>query len=212
MQVEALLFGQAGMLQEVRNDDYSVQLRNEYEYLRSKYRLQPLSGHLWKFLRMRPANFPTIRIAQFAALIHHSEHLFSQIIEIKTVKEMEPLLDVWASSYWDTHFRFDGPEQKSSVKSLGQTSILNIIINTVAPIQFLYAAHQGNASLQESALALLESVPAEKNNITAIWQQNGWVAQNAAQSQGQIQLYNKYCSSLRCLECTIGLNIIRQSS
>ncbi|MCW3120861.1 MAG: hypothetical protein JWQ38_353 [Flavipsychrobacter sp.] len=209
-QIEALLFGQAGMLDEDFEDDYPRELQKEYDYLKKKYNLRPIPKHLWKFLRMRPANFPTIRIAQFAALIHKSIHLFSQIIETHSVKEIEPLLDVTASSYWDTHFQFDVAQTRATPKSLGKTSIENIIINTIAPIQFLYAARQDTHALQEKSLQLLEAVPAEKNNITALWEDHGWKAKSAAQSQALIQLYNNYCSQKRCLECTVGLNIIRQ--
>ncbi len=211
-QVEALLFGQAGMMDDDFTDDYPRELQREYDYLRKKYQLRPVTKHLWKFLRMRPANFPTIRIAQFAALLHKSVHLFSQIIETHSVKEIEPLLDVTASSYWDNHFQFDVAQKQAAPKSLGKTSIQNIIINTIAPIQFLYAAKQGTHTLQEQSLQLLETVPAEKNNITQLWDANGWKAGNAAQSQAQLQLYNNYCSNKRCLECTIGLNIIRSAS
>ncbi len=98
---------------------------------------------------MRPANFPTVRIAQFAALVHKSLHLFSQIIETHSVKEIAPLLDVRASEYWDTHFRFDTAPQKVSPKELGESSVQNIIINTIAPIQFLYATRQGTARCRE---------------------------------------------------------------
>jgi hypothetical protein len=211
-QIEALLFGQAGMLEGDFEDDYPRELQREYDYLKKKYKLKPIAAHLWKFLRMRPANFPTIRIAQFAALVHQSIHLFSQIIETHSVKEIEPLLDVTASSYWDTHFQFDAQETKTAPKSLGKTSVQNIVINTVAPIQFLYAARQDTYKLQEQALQLLEAVPAEANNITRIWEDNGWKATNAAQSQALLQLYNNYCSAKRCLECTIGLNIIRSAN
>ena len=211
-QIEALLFGQAGMLDDDFTDEYPRALQKEYDYLRKKYQLKPLAVHLWKFLRMRPANFPTIRIAQFAALIHKSIHLFSQIIETHSVKEVEPLLDVTASEYWNTHVRFDEAQTNSAPKSLGKSSIQNIVINTIAPIQFLFASRQGVSSLHELALTLLENVPAEKNNITSIWSNDGWVAANAAQSQTQIQLYNNYCTQHRCLECTIGLNIIRRAN
>jgi hypothetical protein len=210
-QIEALLFGQAGMLEGDFVDDYPRELQREYDYLKKKYQLCPIAAHLWKFLRMRPANFPTIRIAQFAALIHKSVHLFSQIIETHSVKGIEPLLDVTASEYWDNHFQFDVAQDKKTPKSFGDTSIQNIIINTIAPIQFLYAARQDTDKLREQALQLLEDVPAEANNITRIWQDNGWQPANAAQSQAMIQLYNNYCSAKRCLECSIGLNIIKSA-
>jgi hypothetical protein len=145
-------------------------------------------------------------------LIHKSEHLFSQIIETHAIKEIEPLLNVTASEYWTDHFRFDEIQDGSGPKSLGKSSVENIIINTIAPIQFLYASRQGAESLRERSLNLLETVPAEKNNITALWAENGWDAGNAAQSQALIQLYNNYCTHRRCLECTVGLNIIRQAT
>lgn len=211
-QIEALLFGQAGMLNAAFTDNYPEALQDEYNYLRKKYKLSPISAHLWKFLRMRPANFPTVRIAQFAMLIHKSEHLFSQIIETHSIKEVEPLLDITASDYWSDHFRFDEVQTGPGPKSLGRSSIENIIINTIAPIQFLYASRQGAEVLRERSLSLLEAVPAEKNNITALWAENGWLAENAAQSQALIQLYNNYCTNRRCLECTVGLNIIRQAT
>jgi hypothetical protein len=212
LQIEALLFGQAGMLEDDFKDDYPRELQREYDYLRKKYKLRPIAGHLWKFLRMRPANFPTIRIAQFAALIHKSVHLFSQVIETHTIKEIAPLLNVTASNYWGTHFQFDAPQKQDVPKSLGATSVQNIIINTIAPIQFLYAAKQDTKALQERSLQLLEAVPAEKNNISRLWDENNWPAASAAQSQALLQLYNNYCSARRCLECTVGLNIIRSAN
>jgi hypothetical protein len=212
LQVEALLFGQAGLLNAECAEEYPRELKKEYDYLGKKYQLTPIAAHLWKFLRMRPANFPTVRIAQFAALIHRSVHLFSQIIETHAVKEVTPLLDATASSYWDTHFQFDAAQARPYPKTLGGLSIENIIINTIAPIQFLYAARQGTSKLQEQALQLLEDVPSEENNITRIWNDHGWQPANAAQSQAMIQLYNKYCTARRCLECTIGYNILRTTS
>lgn len=209
LQLEALLFGQAGMLVDDFVDDYPRELQREYEYLQKKYKLKPISPGLWKFLRMRPVNFPTIRIAQYAALIHKSVHLFSQIIEVHSFADMLPLLDVKASSYWDTHYRFDTSHEIPSVKTVGKSSIENIIINTVAPIQFLYAARQDTIRMQERALQLLEAIPAEKNNITRIWEEEGWTVKTAAQSQALLQLYNNYCRSKRCLECTIGLNVLK---
>ncbi len=212
LQVEALLFGQAGLLEGMHEDEYTVSLQDEYHYLRKKYSLTPQAGHLWKFMRMRPANFPTVRIAQFAALIHKSEHLFSQVIETHSVKAIEPLLDVVASGYWDSHFRFGDAHANPSPKALGKSSIQNIIINTIAPIQFLYASKQGTETLREQSLALLEAVPPEKNNITAIWHEHGWDAPSAAQTQALLQLYNRYCTGRKCLSCAIGLSIIRQAN
>jgi hypothetical protein len=160
---------------------------------------------------MRPVNFPTIRIAQFAALVHHSLHLFSNIIEIDAVNELELLLQVSASPYWDNHFILDEISGINTPKKMGKNSIQNIIINTLAPIKFLYAFRHGNALLQEKALDMLSEINAEKNKIISHWQQNKWIAENAAQSQALLQLHNAFCMRKKCLECAIGLNIIRSA-
>ncbi len=209
LQIEALLFGQAGMLNGDFKEEYPNELKKEYRYLKQKYKLEPIAVHLWKFMRMRPANFPTVRIAQFAALVHKSLHLFSQIIETNSEREVSPLLEVKAGKYWDTHFRFDELQELPSEKHLGAESVRNIIINTIAPIQFLYASRQGVDGLQEKALQLLDTVPAENNNILRLWNDTGWNAVNASQSQAMLQLYNNYCINKRCLECSIGLSILK---
>jgi hypothetical protein len=208
-QLEALLFGQAGLLEEGNEIEYAQSLKKEYDYLQLKYKLQPIAAHLWKFMRMRPANFPTIRIAQFASLVHHSVHLFSSIVENNSAKEIHKLFDVSASEYWNDHYRFAESFENGGVKKLGKDSINNIIINTVAPVQFLYAHHNGTNDHQEKALHLLTSIPAESNKFIELWNNNGWTAETAFHSQALLQLFNKYCSRKRCLECAVGLNIIK---
>jgi hypothetical protein len=209
LQTEAILFGQAGMLNYTFKDEYPNQLKEEYAFLKQKYKLNPLQAHQWKFLRLRPANFPTIRIAQFAALVHKSFHLFSQIVETHTVKEVLPLLEVTASPYWDNHYKFDEEADVISKKHLGKASVHNIIINTIAPIQFLYAQAHGTTKDQERALQLLDTIPAEKNAITTMWQDYQWKPANAGHSQAMIQLYNNYCTKKRCLECSVGLALLK---
>ncbi|RYZ51778.1 MAG: DUF2851 family protein, partial [Sphingobacteriales bacterium] len=211
-QVEALLFGQGGFLQGNAKEDYPIQLRKEYSYLRKKYNLTPVQTHLWKFMRMRPVNFPTIRIAQFASLISKSVHLFPMLIGKADVKEIRSLLDVAAGPYWDNHFRFDEPVAGQAKKSLGTGSIDNIIINTVAPIRFLYAHQQGRVNDQEKALELLSSIRPEANNIMSTWKEQGWAPENALHSQAMIQLFHSYCEPRKCLECAIGLSIIKSDS
>lgn len=208
-QLEALFFGQAGMLEGDFVDEYPRALQREYDYLRKKYSLKPINAALWKFMRMRPANFPTIRIAQFAALVHKSVHLFSKIIETHSVDAITPLLDVKASQYWDKHFRFDEETGNAAPRAVGKASVENLVINTIAPIQFLYASRQGTDTLQEQSLQLLEDVPAEQNSIIRVWQENSWAPVNAAQSQAMLQLYNNYCTGRRCLDCAIGLSILK---
>jgi len=208
-QLEALLFGQAGMLQGDFHETYPRALQDEYRYLQQKYRLMPLQAHIWKFMRMRPANFPSLRIAQFAALVHRSLHLLTRMLEKTTAAEISALLDVTASAYWDTHVRLDEPQQRCMKKRLGEASVRNIIINTIAPVQFLYAHHHGMKAQQQQALQLLEAIAPEQNSIIALWEAAGWQPVSAAQSQAMIQLYNHYCTPRRCLECSIGLSIIR---
>ena len=208
-QLEALLFGQAGMLHAQFKEDYPKALFEAYVFLKHKYKLQPLEAHRWRFLRMRPGNFPSIRMAQFAALVHDSLHLFSKIIETDSVLEISKLMQVSASEYWNDHYILDVPADKQFVKTLGEASVQNIIINTIAPIKFLYAFRQGNSAMQEAALQLLDVLPAEKNSIINFWQQHGWHARNAADSQALIELHNNFCKQKRCLDCAIGLNIIR---
>src|SRR5690606_37107585 len=133
----------------------------------------------------------------------------SVIIEKSAVSEILPLFDVRAGHYWETHYNFGEATEKDSKKNLGKSSIQNIIINTIAPIKFLYAASQATQAEQEQALKLMDELPAEKNHIIDIWGNNNWPPANASQSQAQIQLYNNYCSKKRCLDCAIGLNIIK---
>ncbi len=212
LQIEALLFGQAGLLAGRFNDEYPQQLKGEYAHLQQKYSLSPIDPALWKFLRMRPANFPTIRLAQLATLIHRAPQFFRTISGTDDAPALVSMMNVAASEYWKTHYRWDEPAAGRSAKSLGTDAAHNIIINTIAPLRFLFAHHHGKAEESERALALLEAIPPEDNNIVRIWQRNGWRAEHAAASQSLIQLYNDYCGRKRCLECAIGLSIIRGSA
>lgn len=209
IQIEALLFGQSGMLSVAEGaDPYLTQLRQEYHFLRRKYDLESIPVYHWKFLRMRPANFPTIRIAQFAALIHRQMNLFSKMMDLHSEKEVQQLLEVTASSYWDQHYRFGVPTQQRQAKRLGQAAIRNLIINTVAPMQFLYAQLQGSPELIEKSVDLLASMKAENNKIIQQWEQIGKPPKNAAESQALLQLFNQYCQEKRCLSCAVGHYLI----
>jgi len=210
LQLEALLYGQAGMLAQDFKDDYPRQLQQEYHFLKQKYELRPVQGSLWKFMRMRPSNFPTIRIAQFAALLHQSENLLANLVENSSYKNLETLLSVTSSRYWDAHFRFDVPASATGKKQLGSAAIQYLIINAIAPMQFLYQGAQGNLQAQEAALQLLESIPPEENSRLRPWTAAGWEPQHAGHSQALIQLFNNYCNLKRCLECAVGLHLIRR--
>jgi len=190
-------------------EEYPWRLQQEYKHLRLKYKLTPLFPERWKFLRMRPANFPTLRIAQFAALVHRSLHLFSQVISSASLAELEDLFTVTASPYWDDHVHFEEQQQKSVPKQLGKESIRNIITNTIAPLRFFYSGRSGLGDHCETAVALLEQLPPEQNRILEEWQRKGWVAGNALEAQALIQLFNQYCSPKQCLQCSIGHTLIR---
>jgi hypothetical protein len=207
LQIEALLFGQAGMLSKKFKDDYPNQLKKEYDFLKMKFSLQPMDGSQWKFLRLRPSNFPTIRIAQFAQLIHKSSHLFSKILEIEKVKDIEKLFEVSVSDYWLTHYTFDKSSTRRE-KHLGETAMQIILINTVIPFLFAYGKQRQSEIHEERALLFLEKIAAEKNSIITHWNKLGLSSVNAGQSQALIQLKNEYCSKKNCLNCAIGNKII----
>lgn len=212
LQTEALLFGQSGLLNSVEPDTYMEELEKEYHFLRRKYQLIPMHAHRWKFMRLRPPNFPTIRIAQFAMLVHKSLDLFARMMEVKETDAIMPLLNIHAGSYWDNHYRFGEKTLEQQVKHLGQEAAENIIINTVAPMQYLYARLQGKASLHEGSLNLLQSLRPEQNAIIRKWKSLGITADSAAQSQSLIQLFNQYCTPKGCLNCAVGNRLIRKGT
>jgi hypothetical protein len=209
LQVEALLFGQAGMLEVEFNDGYPKALQKEYGFLKAKYNLQPIPAERWKLLRLRPGNFPTYRIAQFAQLVYKSELLFSKFLEIDNVAAAKKYFDLEASEYWHTHYLFDKESKHKSNHKLGAPMVENIIINSIAPILFCYGWIHSNEKHKEKALFLLENLKAEHNSITKGWQALGMENNNAMQSQSLIQLKNTYCDRKRCLHCGIGTAILK---
>jgi hypothetical protein len=205
--IEALLFGQAGLLKNDFADKYPSMLKKEYDFYSRKYKLKPVDEEL-HFLRMRPANFPTIRLAQLAMLIHNSEHLFSKIKETGSAKELKEMFAVEANDYWHYHYTFD-EESDFKIKRLGKTMIENILINTVAPIVFCYGLHHQDEFYKEKALRWLEEIGPEKNAITKGFENIGYENKNAFDSQAFIQLKNHYCNNKLCLDCAIGNSLIR---
>lgn len=208
-QIEALLFGQAGLLNGELADDYPQALQREYRFLQHKYTLTPLEPHLWKFMRLRPASFPTIRIAQLAALIHEAPDLFTAFGDNTGASALTKMLSVKAGGYWDDHYRFDEKSTRATAKYLGEDAIQNIIINTIAPMRFLFAHTHGRQANAEAALQLLDELSPEDNRIIRMLMEHGWKPANAGNTQSLIQLHNSYCLNKRCLECSIGLSIIR---
>jgi hypothetical protein len=206
-QLEALLLGQAGLLEGNFTDDYPVMLQKEYKFYKNAYRLQPCSSPVF-FLRMRPGNFPTIRLAQLAMLIHDSAHLFSKIKEAGSVKSVKEWFDVTANDYWHYHYQFDEISAFKK-KKLGASMIDNIIINTIAPVLFAYGNYHNENKYKEKALRWLEETAAEKNAITKGFQQLKIENKTAFDSQALIELKNEYCSKKRCLECGVGNAILK---
>jgi hypothetical protein len=207
-QMEALLFGQAGLLDEDFQDDYPRRLKQEAQHLINKHQLNPFPAVIWKFSRLRPANFPSLRIAQFATLIYQSGHLFSKMLTAKNSKEIEHMFEVRLSNYWKDHYRFDR-RSKRATKTLGEDSIHHIIINTIAPFLFLYGKERQEFDLQDRALHLLEELPPENNAVVRKWHELGQSAQSAYESQALLQLKNEYCTRQRCLYCAVGSSILR---
>jgi len=207
-QVEALLFGQAGFLNDMLTDEYPKALLKEYLFLRQKISLKPIDNSLWNLLRIRPHNFPQIRIAQLASLIYSSTALFSKVIEADSVKTLLKMFSHECSDYWQTHYLFDKSVQTKSFR-IGISSIENVIINTIVPFHFAYATIKNDFSFKERALAFLEQTDAEKNHIIQNWHERGIVSKSAWDSQSLIELRNNYCLSKKCLNCMIGDAILR---
>lgn len=208
-QTAALIFGQAGMLERAEVDDYYDSLKYEYEYLRYKYQLVPIGEHHWNLLRLRPPNFPCVRLAQFAALMHASPDLMAFFLNSSSVSSLKRVFSVNANPYWETHYHFGKSTILKHSAILGDMAINLLIINTVIP--FLFAHHRffGNENQLEQTLALLEELPFENNKRTRDYAHTPFPRQNAMDSQALLELSQYYCSPKRCLECAIGERIVR---
>ncbi len=207
IQLEALLLGQAGLLEEKFTDDYPRLLQREFAFLKKKYKLKSIHQPI-HFLRMRPGNFPTIRLAQLAALIVESAHLFSKIKEAKSIKEIQQGFDVTANDYWHYHYCFDETSSFKK-KKLGAAMIDNIIINTVGPVLFAYGSYHDEQKYKDKALKWLVATAPESNTITKGFQKLGIENKNAFDSQALIELKNEYCNKKRCLDCGVGNAILK---
>lgn len=162
-------------------------------------------------MRLRPGNFPTIRISQFAALIYRSHGLFSKIIEIENLEELKKLFKVEASEYWNSHYSFNKKSKRDSVKELGETSVDMLVINVVVPFLFVYGEKQNKEYLKNRALEFLEQLPAEINSIIKKWGELGLNARSAFESQALLQLKNKFCERKKCLNCQIGVKLVKMA-
>jgi hypothetical protein len=207
LQIEALLIGQAGLLDHEFIDSYPLMLKKEYEFLAKKYRLKKTQNPIF-FLRMRPANFPTIRLAQLAILISKSSHLFSVIKESTTLSEIKALFKLEANDYWHYHYTFD-ESSPYKVKALGTQMINNIIINTISPMLFAFGSIHNDQNIKDNAMRWLEELSPEKNAIITSFKNLGIGSKNAFDSQALLQLKKHYCDQKRCLECAVGNAIIK---
>lgn len=212
-QVEAFLFGQAGLLTEgeCAGDDYYARLVSEYAFLRNKFGLTPLNRESWKFFRLRPANFPHRRLAMMAQYIHRGFDLFSRICEADSEEALRQLFKVELSGYWSTHYLFGHVSPESKVV-LGEAAVDILLINAVAPLLYAYGVHVGDESMTDRAFSLLESLRPEKNSIVRRFSDMGIGVTNAMESQAVIQLNNEYCQTHKCLYCRIGHKLLSRSA
>lgn len=206
--LEALLFGMAGFLQD-KKDDYQRTLSEDYEFLKHKYQLRSdfLQRYQWKFMRLHPQNFPTIRISQLAMILTRISNLFSYVIHAETMDKIYQDFQICQSSYWQYHYDFGIPS-KRPVAGLGKSSIDNLVINSFVPIMISYGRFSDQEIYQEKAISILEKILPEKNRIIRNWEKLGVRAKNGADSQGLIELYNQFCYKKQCLNCNIGAEIL----
>lgn len=210
-QIEALVFGAAGFLNDHFEEAYPQKLKAEFQFLQKKYNIKPIDVSMWKFMRMRPQNFPTIRLAQFAALITKANHLFSKVMEIKQVAELHTLFEnLPVNEYWKTHYHLKKVASSVNIQ-IGKASVDNILLNTVALFLFAYGKHTATPYFINRAIKLLESLPAEQNAITDKFTGAGVKIANAFASQGILQLKKRYCDEKKCLSCGIGIKILKQA-
>ena len=211
-QVEAFFFGQAGLLDEELPDadGYYLKLQKEFRYLQHKFELSvPMTATQWRFLRLRPGNFPHVRLAQLANLYYKERSLFSRIMEADTLEAVRKLLTVTTSPYWEEHFNFR-KVSSSREKQVGKNAQNLIIINTVIPFLYAYGLHKADELLCERATGFLESLKAEDNHIIRHWSGAGLPVSTAADSQALLQLQKEYCDKKDCLRCRFGFEYLRR--
>ncbi len=203
LDLEALFFGVAGFLKHHFDDPYSKDLKNRYQFLKEKYRLNEMKKEVWKFSRMRPSAFPSIRIAQLAAIVFHTDQLFSKIRTCKNPNQLYNMFRVPLSLYWDQHYTFGKPSATRK-KNLGKTAVDLLIVNAVVPALFLYGKEHHQIEMQKRAIGLLEQIKAESNQITKKFKNLGFNNSSAYHSQSLLQLKTNYCNKSKCLRCAIG--------
>ena len=218
-QIEAIFLGQAGLLElgavperyqkDALNEGYFAKLRNEYQYLAHKFSLKPMDFHLWRFLRLRPQNFPHIRISQLANLYYERRASLSALTDCKDQAALAEMLQTQVTPYWETHYTF-GSESVRNQKRLSAGSINLLIINTCVPMLFAYGRHALKEEWCDRAFDILEQLKAENNHIIRMWQEVGLEVKSAGDSQALIQLKREYCDKRDCLRCRIGYEYLKR--
>jgi hypothetical protein len=209
LQTDALLFGQAGFLEEEIRGSYPESLKQEYDFLRNKYSLKPMDAAVWKFLRLRPAAFPTIRLAQFSSLMQKSPALFARVLEAGDIGAIKSLFRVDINKYWQNHYRFGKKSSGNKQKSPGGNTIDLLLINAVVPMLFLYGKQLQYEELRNRALSFLEKLPPENNSIVRRWKSLGVAVHDAFASQALLHLKHHYCDPKKCLNCRIGNELLK---
>ena len=207
-QVEAMLLGCAGFLEDDFEEDYPLLLKREFNVMRAKFGLLVMPVERWRYMRMRPMNFPTVRLAQLAQMVHLHRCLFSKIKEAPDVASAKALFNVKASPYWDSHYRFE-VSSKPLQKHLGDSTADVLMINAVVPLLFCYGKFHKDEAYCEKALRFLEEIVPEVNSIIRHFTECGLEAKNAMQTQALLHLYQQYCKRKQCLECNIGNYLLR---
>ena len=209
LKIEALLFGQSGLLDRDFKDEYPNKLKKEYAHLKIKYNIEPIPVSIWKFSKLRPPNFPTIRIAQLAKLLFDNKGFFSKIIESDSLKNIKYLFKAKVSGYWINHYMFD-EESKARQKSLGNSAIDILMINTVVPTIFLYGLLENSEGHNQKAIDYLSEIAPEKNSVINKWIDLGFNVSSAYDTQALLELKQSYCRKYRCLECPIGNDLMNK--
>ncbi|WP_303012033.1 DUF2851 family protein [uncultured Bacteroides sp.] len=216
-QIEAFFYGLSGLLEETfleqeQEDEYSLRLRKEFRYLQRKFEIsRKMDASLWRFLRLRPDNYPHVRLAQLAYYYQNGDKLFSRLMEAETLPEVRNMLSARTSFYWENHYTF-GHVSRKKEKTLGERSKDLIIINTVVPFLYAYGLHKANERMCGRAGRFLEELKAEDNRIIRSWSDIGLPVANAADSQALIQLQKEYCDKRKCLYCRFGYEYMRTDS
>jgi Protein of unknown function (DUF2851) len=205
--LEALFYGKSNLLQTEKEDVYFKDLKTRYDYLLHKYQLEDVNIGQVQFFKHRPDNFPTIRLSQLANLYHKHQNLFSKLIQAKSLKAIYDIFDVSASAYWQTHYQFDKSSPKKA-KSLSKSFIDLLVINTIVPFKFAYDMSLGKEQAEEN-INFLEQISSEKNAIIDKFKSIEIISKNAFQSQTLLQLKNEYCNKSRCLQCAVGLELLK---